>query len=389
LQEYTAAIGLAVGARRVVVGAICAAGEAAFSGDGLPSGQRSLRDGQHRAVHHEDVATRTETAAATTTVVNIAVTAATAAKATGIVGTIGPGTAPTAIPAIRTIACIVVATAAAAAEAAVVPEISSATTAPEAPLAARGEGAVLRGLAGAAAVDTAATAAAVLFQVTDRTARATGYSGNDGATADTAATAKAVVAGTVSVAAKPAAATPLLEVRIVGSSALAALAADRRVVLEVDVVERDVAGGRIVGRVVGDEQAATHPGAAAAAHPAGAAGRRGVGDRQVLDRDDARIDEQAALVVGNPGGLVLAVERRTVALDVEGHAGLQVDRLEFGGQLDVGAGGEIDFIVAAGFAGGLHQDLVEFVDRGDRLAVRRNQRDVAAHRDIRGDGVDA
>jgi hypothetical protein len=112
-------------------------------------------------------------------------------------------------------------------------------------------------------------------------------------------------------------------------------------------LERIIGSGRAcgIGRT-SDEQAAAEPGAAAATTAgtadAGAADGLGIGDCQIGNVDGARIDEQAALIVGRAGAFVLAVERRTIADDVERHAGCQVDRFERSREFDIGIGREVD-----------------------------------------------
>src|SRR6185437_13110785 len=89
----------------------------------------------------------------------------------------------------------------------------------------------------------------------------------------------------------------------------AAVAADRRVVAEGHIHEGDAGGNVLTGIKTaaavgaGDEQAAAQAAAAAAAGVA--ALRRHVLQRQVLDRDDAGIDEESAVGIGAVDGLGL------------------------------------------------------------------------------------
>src|SRR5207248_1925506 len=99
-------------------------------------------------------------------------------------------------------------------------------------------------------------------QATAATAAATG-AGKVAAVsgADAAAAAVPPVGGAIAAVAAEASAAAR---KTAGEATITAVAADRRVIGEVDIVQRDIRGRRVVGRIVGDEQPATEPGAAAA-----------------------------------------------------------------------------------------------------------------------------
>ena len=103
-------------------------------------------------------------------------------------------------------------------------------------------------------------------------------------------------------------------------------AANGAVIDKIDIDQIDIAGDRIgvSARIVGDEQAAAETGATAAAGRTSAADGVHVCKRQVLDRDIAGIDEQAAMAADAVDST--AVEGRAIAVDGERHACTQIDR---------------------------------------------------------------
>ena len=132
-----------------------------------------------------------------------------------------------------------------------------------------------------------------------------------------------IVAAAIGVAAQAAAAAVATggAIRTDRAEAVAAISANGRILGEIVVVQRHVAGG-------GDEQGAPQTRPAAAGEStrttAAAFGER-VGDRQVVDGDIAGINEQALIQAQ-------AVDRIVITLDCECRALHQIDQIEIGTQ---------------------------------------------------------
>jgi hypothetical protein len=190
------------------------------------------------------------------------------------------------------------------------------------------------------------------------------------------------------------------------ASATACVAAAGLIVVEADVVQGDDRHDRLVGVVhdvaaaatrgrAGHEQAAAQPGPATTAAGTLASDRRGILDRQILDGDDARIDEQS------PMGIVVAVERRAGAVDGQRVGGGEVDGGEVGPFGERRAWGERDGVVRAAPAGRLRRDVdllddvAEIARGGHAGEARRHRRErhvlvarAARVADRQGDPVD-
>ena len=131
-----------------------------------------------------------------------------------------------------------------------------------------------------------------------------------------------------------------------------AAAALRGVVAKHHIVQRDVGRHRLAGiAAAGHKQAAAEPSTAAGGAAAGAADCLHVLQRQVLDRDVARIDEETTLRAA-------AVEHRARgAGDRQRDAGVEIDRFQRRADAD-GAAGDVDLLSAGAGSGR--------VDRFDR-----------------------
>jgi hypothetical protein len=229
-------------------------------------------------------------------------------------------------------------------------------------VAARAEAAATAAIAAAAAEAGGAAFAAVKAAAAEAAAAAAGAEAA-GAGALGAFAAAAEAAGGAGVEGEDAAEAAADAAAADAGSLRAASAAGRRVRIEDDSVERDI-GGR------GHEQAAAQAGPAAAAKSAAAAGAapgNRVLNRQVLDRDIAGIDEQAA--VG-----ALAVERRAVAIDGQRVAALQIDGEGGSGFIQRRVVGQRDDVVRAVAGRGEIDGLDVGAEVGRGLNVRIGRR---------------
>ena len=145
------------------------------------------------------------------------------------------------------------------------------------------------------------------------------------------------------------------------------MATGRAVAAECHIRQHDMPARASPACRAGYEQSATQARAATAATDAIAAvASDGVKivEGEVFNRDGPLINEEPALIVGGPGRLVFAFERRVVAADdVERHAAFQVDRLKRAGNGDTAR--DVDFEMRG-------------AGRGGRRAVGRDDQRVEA-----------